>query len=112
MDDEKTTGFAMMPRWLQRSTTVSAPAKLVYLALSSRADRLGHSWPSHRTLASEASTSVSTVQRALEELRALGVVEWQARKRDRDGGRSSNRYKLITPVDEPVGNSTPLGHTD
>jgi hypothetical protein len=42
------------------------------------------------------------VQRALEELRALGVVAWEARARAEDGGRTSNRYRLVTPVESPV----------
>jgi DNA-binding transcriptional MocR family regulator len=95
-------GFAMMPRWLQRSAEVTPAAKLVYLALSSRADRYGASWPSHRLLADECSVSIRTVQRALEELRALGVVAWEARARAEDGGRTSNRYRLVTPVESPV----------
>lgn len=98
-------GFAMMPRWLQRDPNVSAAAKLVYLALSSRAGRSGESWPKHATIALEASCSVATVKRALVELRGLGVIEWDTRLRP-NGTKTANRYRLVFPdVETPVDNS-------
>ena len=54
-------------------------------------------WPSHATLAQRARCSVSTVQRALEAGRDLGLVQWFTR-RIRNGWRSlqtSNLYRLI-----------------
>jgi hypothetical protein len=108
-EDER--GFAQIPRWLQRSDTVSAKAKLVYLALSSRADRQGQSYPSHETLAGEASCSVASVKRALLELRDLGVVEWTFRTRDDGSGQTSNIYKVSISV--PVDNSPkPVAHSE
>lgn len=89
---------------------MSATAKLVYLALSSRAGETGSSWPSHATLARESSCSVSSAKRALRELRAIGVVTWSERTRD-DSGQTSNLYQIRT--NRPVDNRTdPLGHTD
>lgn len=101
--EEEDRGFAQIPRWLQRRTDVSVHAKAVYLALSSRADPRGQSFPSHETLAEEASCSIATVKRALLQLRELGVVTWVSRPRD-EGGRSSNLYTIT--VGQPVDNSS------
>lgn len=87
-------GFAQIPRWVQQSDTISGPAKLVYLALSSRSDRYGQSHPSHATLAREASCSVATVKRALEDLRQLDLVDWDVRFRDDNEGQTSNVYTI------------------
>lgn len=97
LDDATTRGpqgFAQIPRWVQQSDTISGPAKLVYLALSSRSDRYGQSHPSHATLAREASCSVATVKRALDDLRELGLVEWDVRFRDDNEGQTSNVYTI------------------
>jgi hypothetical protein len=56
-------------------------------------------FPSHETLATRARCSVRTVQRALQAARALGLVDWAAR-RVRAAWRSlraSNRYVLMVP---------------
>ena len=87
-------GFAQIPRWVQQSETISAAAKLVYLALSSRANRYAQSTPSHRLLAQEASCSIATVKRALLELQALDLVSWEDRYRPGDEGRTSNVYTV------------------
>jgi hypothetical protein len=62
--------------------------------------------PAHETLASRASCSLSTVQRALHQAQRLGLVSWGER-RVRSGWRwmrASNRYSLVTP-DAPVDSS-------
>lgn len=96
-------GFATIPRWLQRSTKVGGPAKLVYISLSSYADEKGLSWPSHATMAEEADCSVSTVKKALKQLKALGVVTWSQRYRE-DSGQTSNVYQITSsrPVEKSV----------
>jgi len=101
---EEHRGFAQMPVWLQRSTTVSGPAKLTYLALSSRADENGECYPSHELIATEASCSVATVKRVLEDLKALGVVSWTKRPRKDGTGQSSNLYKIS--ISKAVDNSS------
>jgi hypothetical protein len=106
-EDER--GFAQIPKWLQRSTSTTAKAKLVYLALSSRADKHGQSFPSHETIAVEASCSVASVKRALVELRDLGVVSWTARARQDGSGQTSNTYRITVSL--PVDNSPePVAH--
>lgn len=99
-DDDETEpdpkGFATIPRWLQRDTNVSWQAKLVYLAISSRAGSEPSTYVSHRLLAADASCSTKSVQRALSELRELGVLTWEARYRDNGTGQSSNLYTIYT----------------
>lgn len=98
-------GFAMIPRWLLHDQAVTAHAKMTYAILASHADRYGRCWPSHATIARLGGMSVSTVQRALRELNALGIVAKESRRKSH-GGATSNRYtiavQLPTPVDNPV----------
>lgn len=86
-------GWAAVPNSVARSDKLSASAKLVYLSISSRLGFEGQ-YPSHATMAAEASCSVATVKRALNELRDAGVIEWQ-RRSDGKGGQITNSYRLI-----------------
>ena len=86
-------GWTAAPNCIVRSTKLSGSAKLVYLSLSSRLNYEGN-WPSHATIASEASCSVATVKRALIELKDAGVIDWEHRS-DGKGGRTTNAYRLI-----------------
>lgn len=93
------SGVAVVPRWIVEDKGISGAAKLVYLTLSSRINRENVAWPSHRLMAAETGTSVSTVQRALVELRDLGVLTWRPRRRG-DNGQTSNEYVLaLSPWD-------------
>ena len=56
-------------------------------------DRRRGLWPSHNTLAEAARCSVRTVQDALKQGRALGLVGWVSGA----GRRISNRYTLLLP---------------
>lgn len=87
-------GWSAIPNSVFRSAKLSATAKLVYLSISSRLGLPYGQHPSHATMAAEASCSVATVKRALNELRAAGVVEWRHRS-DGKGGQTSNDYRLI-----------------
>lgn len=86
-------GFGVIPNWLVRDTTISGAAKMVYVVLSSHAGAHGTTWLSHTTIAAEAGTSVSTVQRALAVLSEMGLVGISQRRRE-DGGQTSNIYRL------------------
>jgi hypothetical protein len=86
-----TPGFAAVPNWMIRDTTISPYAIAVYAALASHSGR-GGIYPSHETLAAEARCSARKVQHALDELRALGVVA--SVRRNGRGGRTSNSYTL------------------
>jgi hypothetical protein len=84
-------GFAAVPNWLIRDTTVSIYAISVYAALASHAGK-GGIFPSQETLATEGRCSVRKVRDALGELEQLGVVA-RVRRSSR-GGRSSDGYVL------------------
>lgn len=86
-------GWTALPNSIVRGR-LSASAKLVYMSLSSRLNCGDGNWPSHSTIASEASCSVATVKRALVELRDAGVIEWRHRS-DGKGGQTTNDYRLI-----------------
>lgn len=90
-NDRQAVGFAVVPNWMIRNTTISAYAIAVYAALASHSGRGGIT-PSHETLAAEARCSERKVRAALTELRDLGVVTW-ARRQAR-AGRTSNEYFL------------------
>ncbi|MDK6241380.1 helix-turn-helix domain-containing protein [Winkia sp. UMB10116] len=76
---EGSTGYAAIPRWVERDIKLSAKARSVLLALASRANAQGYSYPSVAVLASNAGCSKNGVRRALEELRERGLVSWQTR---------------------------------
>lgn len=70
-------------------------AKAVYIYLSIRKDKEeGISWPSIQTISKELSLSVSTVKRAIEDLRELKYIETEQRWRD-NGGKSSLLFRLL-----------------
>ena len=86
----------------------------VALALVRRLGTDGRLDPSHATLADDAGESLSTVQRALRALRAVGLVLW-VRRLVRDGWRAaqtSNAY-LLTLGESPAIHGKPCdGHRD
>jgi biotin operon repressor len=86
-------GFAMIPRSVLADPTLSTDAKMVYLVLSSHVGDKATVWPSHETIAVQASMSRAQVKRKLRELRERGLVDWRARARD--GISLSNEYWLI-----------------
>lgn len=98
-------GWSAAPNCIVRSTKLSGSAKLVYLSLSSRLNYTNGNWPSHATIASEASCSIATVKRALTELKEAGVIDWQNRS-DGKGGQTTNAYRLIV---SPAFGSTAAG---
>lgn len=78
--------------WL--GPAVGAPARLVASRLVSHADREGRSHPSIARLAHETGLSDRTVQRALSQLRAAGVVTWLSAFDPTTGRHGSNRYRV------------------
>lgn len=88
-------GFAAVPNWLVEEPTVSSHEKLVYLVLSSKIGDQGAWFISHSQIAEMAGISVSSVQRALSDLRERGVVTWSPRHNDA-GQRIGNQYRLMT----------------
>lgn len=89
-------GFAVIPNWLVRDGSVSGRAKMIFLVLSSHTGMHGTWWISHQAIAEEAGCSVSTVIRALNELRAKGAVSWV--QRADKGGLLENSYRIHMTV--------------
>lgn len=104
-----TPGFAMIPNWMIRDTTISAYGIAVFAALASHSGR-GGIHPSHATLAAEARCSERKVRDALNELRDLGVITWN-RRRDPRLGQITNTYTLLVngPEDESRRHDMPGG---
>ena len=68
-------------------------AVAVYIYLADRANKDGECWPAIPTIAKELKLSVSTVRRALKDLRKEGLLETEQRYR-KHGGKSSLLYTL------------------
>jgi hypothetical protein len=92
---EDAEGFAIIPRWLQQDETVPGYVKLVYLALASHVNRSGITSLSHKRIAAEASCSVPSVKRALNQLRDLKVLSWEQQRHVSGTGQTSNLYTLV-----------------
>lgn len=68
-------------------------AKALYMYLKDRANKDGRCWPALKTIACDTSMSKRTVQRAIDDLLASGLLTKESRVRE-NGGRSSNNYYL------------------
>lgn len=91
--------------WAWEQEGISAPAKLVLLALADHADDSGKCWPGTRLVAEKCGISRSTLGRHLVTLKERGLVEVRPRWRD-DKGQTTNIYLLAVPTlstDETVG---------
>src|ERR1700730_12730594 len=79
--------------WAIRQTTGAARRKLLLLALASYADKNGVCWPSQETLARDTEQSVDTVQRQLDFLEKLKLIQRERRPKRR-GQWQGHCYKL------------------
>ena len=93
-------------------------ALLVLIALADYADRdTWQAWPSHKSLAGMVYVSIPTVKRKLNLLAEIGLITWENRGR-KDGGKSSNIYKLLLgeqpeEVEPPIDQNDPsIDHPD
>jgi hypothetical protein len=84
--------FAMVPDWILRAP-ISDRALRVFGLLARYADRGNEAFPARSTLARALRTSVDSVDRAMKELVALGVVTIEQRHREA-GDQTSNLYRL------------------
>jgi len=82
---------------LGQSRQITPAFRCVGLALLEYVGRDATCWPTHQTLADRAGTSAKTVQRALDALREVGLLSWQAR-RSCWNRRMSNLYTLLSPA--------------
>ena len=71
-------------------------AVAVYMYLDDRADKDGTCFPSIPTIARDLKLSVSTVKRALSDLKKAGLISAEQRFRE-NGAKSSLLFKLIRP---------------
>lgn len=69
-------------------------ARAVYMYLHNRADAKKQCWPSIQTISRELALSVSTVKRAIEDLKKAGYLQTEQRWRD-NGGKSSLLFTLL-----------------
>lgn len=65
----------------------------VYIYLADRANKENQCWPAIPTIARELHLSISTVKRALHDLRKNGLIETEQRYRQK-GGKSSLLFTL------------------
>lgn len=79
---------------------LSHRAIAVYLYLFDRANADGECWPAIPTIAEEMKISVSTVRRALKDLRKEKFLTTEQRYRT-NGGKSSLCYKLLSDKEKP-----------
>ena len=90
--------FAIIPEWVLEAD-VSPNAVRLYGILNRFAKHRGAAWPSRKTIAEAMRVSTATVDRAKEELVAIGALTVQNRTTDA-GDPTSNLYILhIRPVD-------------
>jgi hypothetical protein len=88
---------------------VSGKAKLVYIALSSRANAAMECRPSLETIAAESSMSTASAKRALGELRELGYVSWYQQVDPATKTRGSNVYRLYPDASGAAAQDEPRG---
>lgn len=118
--DERKPGWL----WIDHAVLIEHGAALgangiaVYVGLASYANQDHQAWPGIRGLAKRVGVGTATVQRAIAQLEALGLVQVE-RVESRQGDRDTNRYRLLrqnevgcaagdTPV--PLGtHGVPLG---
>lgn len=87
-------GTAVIPGWLLEDEWTTLNAKMVYLALTTFIDsKTKECYPSHAAIGQRCGLSISSVQRALKELRQKKIVTWKQRAKP-DSGQTSNYYKL------------------
>lgn len=96
--------FAIVPEWVLLAD-ISANAVRLYAVLNRYANSRGKAWPSRRTLADNLRVSPSTVDRAKDELVALGALTVETRTTPA-GDYTSNLYTLATSSPVVKGIST------
>lgn len=93
--------FALIPEWVLHAD-ISSNAVRLYGVLNRFANSRGHAWPSRKTIAELMRVSVATIDRAKDELVAVGALTVEPRTTP-SGDPSSNLYILhatLSPVRE------------
>ena len=97
LDREQRARFRYLLNMHRRARHLTPLAEIVGNALVKRLSTDGQCDPAHDTIAADAGCCARTVRRALDALRALGLVVWQ-RRLVREGWRTSqtsNAYVLV-----------------
>lgn len=97
--------------WAKAQTAPSMIAKAVLICLADYADAEGVAWPAVPSLAKEVQVSDRTVQRAIRSLEKEGLLVKEDRTR-KDGGQTSNGYRLAFPAVTPGDNLSPAPRQD
>ena len=84
----------MMPRSIDSDDRLTASARSVLMALSSRANEAGECWPSLATLAQDAKVSNRTCVYAIKQLVECGYISKEQRN-DKKLGHTSNKYRIL-----------------
>ncbi len=95
MTIKRQSGFAMIPNVIARSGRLNPNSLAVYVCLKSHAGTTNKTWVSHKTISKEIKLSVSAVKTALNQLKDVGLIDWQGRIRPTDGGMTSNDYRIF-----------------
>jgi len=103
LDREQRARFRYLLTAHRRARRLSPTAELIGTALVRRLSVAGQLDPAHDTIAGDVGCCSRTVRRALEAMRALGLLLWQ-RRLVRDGWRvaqTSNAYLLALTANAP-----------
>ncbi len=76
-------------------------ARIVYLYLEQRANRDGICWPSQKRIAKDLGISVSTVKRAIGDLKTKKFLSSKNRYRE-NGSCSSNEYMILIQIQTSI----------
>ena len=88
--------YARVPRPVIKAKGLSFRAKCVYMLLLDYARENDTCFPSQEQLAEDLDTSVDTIQRALQELKDYGLIDWK-----RKGYNQPNVYYILRLSDCP-----------
>ena len=98
--------FAIIPEWVLHAN-ISANAVRLYCILNRYANSQGKAWPSRTSIAEKMGVSKATIDRAKEELEAIGAISIDKRISP-NGDPTSNLYTLHTqPMSSQVMRGSP-----
>lgn len=82
--------------WAKSKQTRHGREKHVLTLIADRHnEKAGYAWPSQARIAADGCISIKTVKRAIEGLKAQGLVKVFRQSKKRDEGYASNRYYLV-----------------
>lgn len=96
LDKTLQKGFTPLPRIILRNPQISRNCKCTYALLLDYAWQKGSCFPGQERLAQDLGVSVRTIQRDLEDLRTLKLIDW-----DQRGRNKTNIYYIL-----PISNNT------